>query len=321
MPQLVLAFLAFTAVVTVADLQGWGSGPLGVVYMLLWFLAASAWFGRRGWNRIFFLMCLGSLIVAVMTVAQAFFVPRPFGPFRSANVLGGYAAMHFAIACLARYRRTHAWLEAEIWFYLLTAILNAAVVLLSQSRGAMLGLLAATLVIAGARYPKIVSAVAAATVSLVTYWTLQRGLDDPRLEIWRAGMLAGMQRPWLGWGQGGLTIGYNGLQSLYNLALEWFVATGVCGLAAATWVLVAGLNSARRLIGNNKATGRAVLAVLAAFFVQGMFMFGTAATYLPLVTVLAWLASEQWRVAQGAARVHDHQPLLHGRMRADRADR
>lgn len=312
MPQLVLAFLAFAAVVTVADVQGWGYGPSSLVYMLLWFLFAASWFDRRGWDRIFFLACLGSVAVALVVIHQAFIVPRPFGPFRSANILGGYAAMHFAICCLARYRRQPWWNEAEIWFYIIAAILNAITVALSQSRGGLLALLAATLVITGRRYPKIVSVVAVAATSAVVCWTLQRGLDDPRLEIWRIGLLAGLDRPVLGWGQGGLTIGYNGLQSLYNVALEWFVAAGALGLAAGLWLYSAAAWAAVTL--KDKAAGRAVLAVLAAFFVQGMFLFGTAATYLPLVTVLAWSASEQWGIAQGAARVHDGQPLLNRRV-------
>jgi hypothetical protein len=319
MPQLVLAFLAFATVVAVADIHGWGSGPTGVVYMLLWFLFASSWFGRRGWDRILFLMCLGSFFVAMIAIHQAFIAPRPHGLFRSANILGGYAAMHFAICCLARYRRTAAWNEVEIWFYIVTALLNALTVALSQSRGGMLALLAAILVIAGRRYPKIVSVVAVAVASAVVCWTLQRGLDDPRLVIWRAGLIAGLDRPWLGWGQGGLTIGFNGLQSLYNVTLEWFVAAGLCGLAAGLWLYITAIMAALQLRKGvvpveaaadaqdrpvaMKAAGRAVLAVLAAFFVQGMFMFGTAATYLPLVTVLAWLASEQWgpRTAERSA--------------------
>ncbi len=318
MPHLVLAFLGFASIIALADVLGWGSGPRGIVWILLWFLFAAAHFRRKGWDRIIFAMCLGSGIVAMMAVVQLWFVPRPFGPFRSANILGGYAAMHFGIACLARYRRTEAWNEKEIWFYVIIALLNVLTVALSQSRGATLALSAAILVITGRRYPKIVSTLAVAAVVAVICWTIQRGLDDPRLDIWRIGFWAGVSKPLLGWGQGGLTIGYNGLQSLYNVALEWFVAAGAVGLSAGLWMLGAACRAALRL--KDKAAGRAVLAILAAFAVQGMFMFGTPATYLPLVTVLAWLASEQWSPAQGASFVHDRQPSLHGRMRADRAD-
>lgn len=335
MPQLVVAFLAFASVVAVADVRGWGTGAHGIVYALLWFCLASSWFGRRGWDRIFFLACLASIGVGVMALAQAFFVPRPFGPFSSANVLGGYAAMHFGIACLARYRRVPWWNEAEVWFYLVAATLNVAVVFLSQSRGALLGLISAILIIAGRRYPKIIGVLAVAAASLIVCWSLQRGLDDPRLGIWRLAFIGAMERPWLGWGQGGLLLTLSGAQSVYNVALEWFVNAGVCGLAAAAWVYVAAILAALKLgkevvpvagsippTGDvTKAAGRAVLAVLAAFFVQGMFMFGTAATYLPLVTVMAWLASETWDVVDRPRRVENLEPLLDGRVRADRANR
>ena len=95
--------------------------------------------------------------------------------------------------------------------------------------------------------------------------------------------------------------------------LDWLVAAGVPGLAAGCWMLAEGMRRARQ--------APALLAFLAAWTVNGLFMFDTPGTSIPLFLVLAWLASVSGDVAHGAAGIDEDHPFLDRRVRAGWAER
>jgi hypothetical protein len=114
-----------------------------------------------------------------------------------------------------------------------------------------------------------------------------------------------MLRPVTGWGQGGLVIG--GLDVFYSIPLEVFIESGILGVAAGAWLLIAVWRVGMRPF-------------LAAWFVQGLFLFSIPATNVLLVTVLAYLASEHRNIADRARGIDDNEPALNGRVRTGGAD-
>jgi hypothetical protein len=272
MPRLIFALLLFIAVTGLADLTGWGNGYTRLLALTLWFLIAAIKFTPRMWSIVWTVMIWASVPLAALAIAQRFYMPRPHSIFLSANVMGGYAVCMLFISLSRNY-----WVTP--------AIANFAALELSQSRGAFLALAAGLLCLAW-KYSRLwASVVAGGIVCLVMYVTWDRGFSDPRLGIWHLAWTAAMLRPVLGWGEGGLAIGFTGLNSFYDIPLEILVASGLIGLAAGAWLYVEGVWAAR---GNP-----ALLAFLAAWLVDGLFLFSTPATTIPLVTVLAWLASKQ----------------------------
>jgi hypothetical protein len=170
-------------------------------------------------------------------------------------------------------------------------------------------------------------ALSAAMIATLTAVTIRSGVDEARWEIWRLGWQAAMLRPVTGWGQGGLIIG--GLDVFYSIPLEVFIESGILGVAAGAWLFFEATRQAAKaehysykskadpqIIENDHA----LLAFLAAWFVQGLFLFSIPATNVLLVTVLAYLASEHRNVADCTRGVDDDEPTLNGRVRAGGAD-
>lgn len=139
---------------------------------------------------------------------------------------------------------------------------------------------------------------------------IRPGVDEARWMIWWLGWQAAMQRPLTGWGQGGLVIG--GLDRFYSIPLEVFVAGGLLGIAAGAGLLYAAARAAW--------TSPTLLAFLAAWFAQGLFLFSIPATNILFVTVLAYLASVDRDKAHDASRAHNDHPTLDGGVRAGRAE-
>jgi hypothetical protein len=310
--RLTLAFLVFAALAGVSGLHGWGRGYGWVLALLLWFLVASLRFGEREWRWVWRGFLWFSVAMAGLAVAQLRFMPRPHGIFSSANFLGAFAVL---MCCASLYTQplTEHYLSMAVY----TAA-NLVSVATSQSRGALIALAGAAAVFGWKVAPRLAFVVAGCIVAAGVAITAARGWHDPRFYIWQTAFLGALQRPWLGWGQGGLGIGYSGLTSVYNVALEWFVNGGAIGLAAACWLYAEGIVAAWKL--PDEIERRGALAFLAAFAVQGMFLYGGWPTYLPLVTLLAWLASEHRDEAYGAVVVEDGQPFLDGGVRPHRAD-
>jgi hypothetical protein len=275
MPRLVISFLVFVAIVGVADLHGWGHGYLWIICATLWFLTCWSHFEPRQWDLIWINWLWLSVPVAAISVIQMFFMKRAHGVFLSANFLGSYAALNL---CLAMRRID----KSPRWVAIVPLIANVISLTLAQSRGAFAAAAVSGVIMLWRRFPWVVVLGLLICINFVVVATLHRGTDDPRLGLWRIGFYGALARPWLGWGQGGLMAGYTGLTVFYNIAIEWLAAAGVIGLSAALWVYGEGVRAARR--------DRAALGFLAAFAVQGMFLYGTWVVYLPLVTLLAELA-------------------------------
>jgi hypothetical protein len=80
-----------------------------------------------------------------------------------------------------------------------------------------------------------------------------------------------------------------GLGGFYNIPLDVLIEAGIFGLAAGAWLLIEAWRA-----------GPALRPFLAAWFVQGLFLFGIPATWLPLVAVLGLIASSASHADQGS---------------------
>jgi hypothetical protein len=183
---------------------------------------------------------------------------------------------------------------------------NLLTLALSQSRGALLALGAGLF---GMLYRKAPLGAGAAglAVASVALW-IRPGNEEARIGLWRLGWQVAQQRLVLGWGQGFINVG--GLNHFYSIPLDVLIWGGVPAIAAGAWLLVAAWRSASDY-----------RPFLAAWFVQGLFLSGIPATWMLLVAVLGWLASEYRDESDRARRVDDHHPPLDGRVRPDRAKR
>jgi hypothetical protein len=321
--MIVAAFLAFAAAVGLADLAGPGHQWGGLALLTGWFLSARL-LPPRAWHGLLTAALALSVAIAVLAVVQMWWMPRARGPFASPNFLGAYAVLMFFIAIMIVIpggRHAPAPVKAGA-FYASANLLSLA---LSQSRGALLALGAGLAVMLWRRHRWW--ALSAAMIATLTAVTIRSGVDEARWEIWRLGWQAAMLRPVTGWGQGGLIIG--GLDVFYSIPLEVFIESGILGVAAGAWLFFEATRQAAKaehysykskadpqIIENDHA----LLAFLAAWFVQGLFLFSIPATNVLLVTVLAYLASEHRNVADCTRGVDDDEPTLNGRVRAGGAD-
>lgn len=318
--MIVPAFCTFVAIVALADWRGPGHDWGGLAALTGWFFLCRT-LSPRGWRWLFVAAMILSVAVAALAVAQVIlWMPRARGPFASPNFLGAYAVLMFFLAwhagvaqlveqgsCKPQVARSNRgrWLHGII-------IANLLSVALSQSRGALMALGAGLIVIAWSCRRLRLAASLTTIAALAAIPFIRPGTTDPRMEIWSLGWQAAQQRLLLGWGQGGVAIG--GLDSFYSIPLEWLLASGILGVAAGAWLLAEAALAAQRHkqpneVANRRETretqegnehakghidmpvdGHAPLAFLAAWFVQGLVLFGHPATYIPLVAVLAYLA-------------------------------
>jgi hypothetical protein len=315
--MIVAAFLAFAAAVGLADLAGPGHQWGGLALLTGWFLSARL-LPPRAWRGLLTAALALSVAIAVLAVVQMWWMPRARGPFASPNFLGAYSVLMLFLAIARNGDKV-----GEVRPIAVAA--NLLSLALSQSRGALLALGAGLLVMLWRRHPRW--ALLAAAIATLTAVTIRSGVDEARWEIWRLGWQAAMLRPVTGWGQGGLVIG--GLGVFYSIPLEVFIESGILGVAAGAWLLFEATRQATQAEHysyKSKAdpqiieSGHALLAFLAAWFVQGLFLFSIPATNVLLVTVLAYLASEHRNVADCTRGVDDDEPTLNGRVRAGGAD-
>ena len=270
------AFLAFAGTLAFADYIGPGHDWQGLAALTGWFLFCRA-LGAQEWRWLLWAALALSVAVAALAVVQvALWMPRARGPFASPNFAGAASVLVLFLA-LADRQMTAKWRAAAIATSLLT-------IALSQSRGAILALGAGVAVSAifspGAkfRHAAVLGLICAGAAALL----IRPETTNPRTAIWRIALEAALQRPLTGWGQGGLSIG--GLSQFYSIPLDVLAAAGILGLAAGAWLLFVAAKVAFK-------ESPPHLAFLAAWFVQGLFLFPIPATNVLLVTVLAWLAS------------------------------
>jgi hypothetical protein len=334
--MLVPAFLAFAAAVGLADLAGPGHQWGGLALLTGWFLSARL-LQPRAWRGILTAALALSVAIAVLAVVQMWWLPRARGPFASPNFLGAYSVLMLFLAIARNGDKV-----GEVRPIAVAA--NLLSLALSQSRGALLALGAGLLVMLWRRHPRW--ALLAAAIATLTAVTIRSGVDEARWEIWRLGWQAAMLRPVTGWGQGGLVIG--GLDVFYSIPLEVFIESGLLGVLTGAWLLIAAAIQARPEpdahvadSGHQASNGKdhpawrhmsgivprgwsiqtpAFRPLLAAWFVQGLFLFSIPATNVLLVTVLAYLASEHRNIADRACGVDNDEPALDGRVRAGGAD-
>ena len=200
-----------------------------------------------------------SMAVALLAVAQVVHgVPRARGPWDSPNFLGHYAVTMCFLALAWRHKAA-----------IPVAVANAMVVVASQSRASLLALgvgIAELIPIKGWIKFGLVSALALA-VSAISHG------DEHRLLVWKLGLLAETQHPFIGWGRTDIILG---LPAFYNVALDWTVRTGLVGLAAAVAMYVQAWRMAEPPL----------KAALAAWLVNGMFLFAVWSTTAPLILAL-----------------------------------
>lgn len=267
MSRIIPALLTFLAVAFLADWLGIGHDYRGLLLLAGWFFAVRA-LPERG-VRWLLAVALGfSILVAILAVVQMGFMPRARGPFFSPNSLGAFAVLMVFLALVQNGRKL-------CNFY---AAVNLLSLILSQSRGAILALGAGLAVMLARKRPVLAAVSAAAAVAVV--FSIRTGAGEARLGIWLVALQAASQRLVLGYGQGGLWI--SGLGTFYNIPLQWLVNAGIPGVLAGGWLLCEAARAAR--------PQPALLAFLAAWFVQGLFFVSTPATSLALFGVLGYLA-------------------------------
>jgi hypothetical protein len=300
--MIVPAFLAFAAAVGLADLAGPGHQWGGLALLTGWFLSARL-LPMRAWHGLLTAALALSIAIAVLAVVQMWWVPRARGPFASPNFLGAYSVLMLFLACDGVTGLGLRFATDPVRYRAAAVAANLLSLALSQSRGALLALGAGLAVMLWRRHPRW--ALLATAIATLTAVTIRPGVDEARSGIWRLGWQAAMLRPVTGWGQGGLVIG--GLDVFYSIPLEVFIESGILGVAAGAWLLIAAWRGGMRPF-------------LTAWFVQGLFLFSIPATNVLLVTVLAYLASEHRNIADRARGVDNDEPALNGRMRAGGAD-
>jgi len=276
------AFLALMAVMAVADILGPGHdwGALGAV--TAWFLFCR-WLGPRGWNRLLTASLWLSVVIAALAVVQMWWMPRARGPFNSPNYLGAYAVLMFFLSGLTR---AGGGSEARKPGYTapgLYAAANLLTLALSQSRGALLALGAGLFVTLYRKAP-LVAGAAGLAVASAALW-IRPGNEEARLDIWWTGLQVAQAHPWLGWGQGG--VGMPGLGGFYNIPLDLLIEAGILGVLAGAWLLIAAWRAAPEM-----------RPFLAAWFIQGLFLFSVPATDVLLVAVLGFIGGSASHASQ-----------------------
>jgi O-antigen ligase len=228
-----------------------------------------------------------------MVVYENSTVLRLGGIFGNANALGGVSALALLLIALAWFGVRYRGLA---WMTLLVVPVCGACLVLTQSRTAMLGLVAAVLVVGVRRLPFLLLPLLALGASAVVVIVAYPGALDVlialvarsgrveqvttftgRTEIWQFVMAAIAEAPVLGYGFAStrelIPAGYAGpygwtTTSAHNLWLQTWVSTGLIGLAL---VLMAQLASLRALFATPRPLrdGMLVYVLFAGLFEPG----------------------------------------------------
>lgn len=276
------AFLTLVAAICFANWTGWGHNYLPLAELVgIFFLAR--WLPEQGWRWLISALLGFSLAVAALAVVQMWHMDRARGVFVSPNLLGYYAVVMLFLAAstlelplsrpTASNRGSHGGFKAAGCL----AAANLLSLAFSQSRASIIAL-GAGLFVMLCRRP--LYAFLAVGTAMFTVSAIRSSSEQGRAGIWWAGWQAFLHRPLTGWGQGGVFVG--GLASFYSVPLDLAVAAGLLGLLAGAWLFIEGMVAARRQ--------PAVQAMLVAWAVNGLFIYGTAATFVPIFLVLGRLS-------------------------------
>ena len=306
------------------------------VYALMHELLRAA---PRWWDRIVAALLTGSLLTSVIGLRQLYQdtdalarwvdpnsvakgTVRIYSTLENPNLLAGYLLpmLPLAVVVLLRWRRPLPRLFAAT-----TLVLGAAALVLTYSRGAWMGMVAAAAVLAvllvlrhTRRWPPLWRKVVPLAVLLggaallaVLVWqveplrvrvlSLVAGREDSsnnfRINVWLAVLDMIQARPWLGIGPGNDAFNliyplyqqprFNAL-SAYSIPLELTVEAGIPGLLAGIGLVLA---SVRQGLGLWRGDGpwalpaMGVLAVIAALLVQGLT---DTIFFRPEVQLIGW---------------------------------
>lgn len=227
---------------------------------------------------------------------------RASGPFPSPNRLGTVAAVYALTAAVL------VWEQRGRWGILLGLAATGALVtvLASFSRGALVGLVLAGIVLIARRSMRLGAATAllvvvAAAVAAPVFMDARLGSppvssgrpaeqatnDDDRLSAWKAGVRMGLERPLTGFGYGSFAVvgrdygGPDTLRTAHNETISLFAESGLPGAFSFVGLMVAGAWSLRRRgwVQDIGLAALIVFAVASSFNVQSVY---------PQVTVVIW---------------------------------
>jgi O-antigen ligase/Flp pilus assembly protein TadD len=264
-----------------------------------------------------------SFAVALLPVVQIAFpeiffdkvASRLSGTIGNPIFLAAYLLFHVFIALWLAYYFWKRQKQGSVWWFTAIAAFNMLVVLLTQTRGALLGLAAGFFVLAfhnrRTRYWLIYGLIFL-TVFAGVFWLTKEAalwqnvpvlsrfaLNDlgiaPRLVSWQVAWEVFRERPLLGWGWENFYYPFNShyrpqlleygfgetrFDKPHNLLLEFLATTGLLGAAAYIFLLVLAFRKSRHLW---------VRAALVAYLAQNFFAFDTLTSYLMFFVILGFV--------------------------------
>jgi putative inorganic carbon (HCO3(-)) transporter len=311
-------------------------GSYVAVYALMHEVLRSA---PRWWDRIVAALMAGSLLTSVIGLRQLYQdtdalarwsdpnsvakgTVRIYSTLDNPNLLGGYllAILPLAVVVLLRWHRPLPRL-----FAITTLAMGTAALVLTYSRGAWMGLVAAAAMLAvllalrstrswpplWRKVIPLVVLLGGASLLAVLVWqveplrvrvlSLVAGREDSsnnfRINVWLAALDMIQARPWLGIGPGNDAFNliyplyaqprFSAL-SAYSIPLELAVEAGIPGLLAGVGLVVASLRQGLQLWrgdGPWALPAMGVLAVIAALLVQGLT---DTIFFRPEVQLIGW---------------------------------
>jgi O-antigen ligase/tetratricopeptide (TPR) repeat protein len=252
--------------------------------------------------------------------------------FGNSEYLAAYLLFTIAISVWIAFESKQKWLK---WLLGIFVMLQIIVLFLTETRGAILGLIGAIglaailwLFEAGKNGRRAALGVLGVLVILViiffgfrnsTFISEIPGVNRiasisatnsesvTRLTIWHMAIEGFEQRPIAGWGQEGFNYVFNKYYepSLYaqepwfdrahDIFLDWLVAGGAPALILFLALLVAAVVSIYRAPNVSRIERLMLISTLAAYCFQGLFVFDNLFTYVPLAVILAMIHSASSR--------------------------
>lgn len=281
----------------------WGNyermgGFIELAYLAAYTVILTALVGEN-WRIYLSLLASASLAVSALAI---FLHSTTFIRFPQADMwtvldnpsyLGEYAMMGLFL-CL--------YLAKDWKWWLLGAAVEIPTIYLSGSRGALIGVCAGLAFYAYLNAGSLARKVSiTAILGLIAFAALDQSnqlwvrtaaiANDPRVNLWQWALHGFSERPWFGWGhegfryvfiQFGHIMSYQPFDRAHNLILDWLVQGGVVGCAAYLSLIGVTAWGLRR--------EPALLALIAAYLVNTMFVFDTLTTYITLFSIVAFSA-------------------------------
>lgn len=263
---------------------------LGVAVL---FIGGSRWLG---WRRVAAAIVLASVATFADALAQRGVLPRPEGIFSSPNYLGAFAVLAIFLVLLVQLRP---WLAAP------AIAANLGSIALSQSRAAMLGLIAGLFFVLPRRWRWCYLGLPLALIVIGGLPHFHVDTLSPRIANWLIGCRVFLMRPLLGWGIG--SPHPTMFKHFYNVELDWLVSVGLVGMAALAWACVETIRAGMAL--PQKARGP-MLGLFAAYLGNGLLIYDSIGASLVLLVALARLVDRD--VSHAPLLVDDHQALAAG---------